>query len=48
MKWTKWASCLWILATIAPASHPGGSLLCPNNTVVANCGTATRPPGVNP
>jgi len=35
-------------ATIGPASHPGGSLLCPNNAKPANCSAATRPPGVNP
>jgi hypothetical protein len=35
-------------ATIAPASHPGGSLLCPTNAKPSDCSPATRPPAGNP
>jgi len=35
-------------AIIAPASHPGGSLLCPPNAKPSNCSAATRPPAPNP
>ena len=33
---------------IAPASHPAGALLGPNNAIMGTCGPGTRPPGVNP
>ena len=35
-------------AIIAPSSHPGGSLVCPNNAKLSDCSAATRPPGMNP
>jgi hypothetical protein len=34
--------------TIAPANHPAGALVCPNNTDISNCRTGTKPPAVNP
>lgn len=35
-------------AAIAPASHPAGSLLCPNNAKLEKCGVGTVPPAPNP
>jgi len=35
-------------ATIAPSSHPGGSLLCPSNAKPVKCGVGTFQPAVNP
>jgi hypothetical protein len=35
-------------ATIAPANHRTGALVCPNNTETSNCGSGTKPPEVNP
>jgi hypothetical protein len=33
---------------IAPATHPGGSLVCPPNATPQDCSPATRPAAVNP
>jgi hypothetical protein len=35
-------------AVIAPAGHPGGSLLCPDNARLEKCGVATVPRAPNP